>query len=151
MAKPNPLVAQPDLVEHVLDRMADGEILTSVCRELGLRPSAFSLLANHDEAFAARYARARLEQAAAVADDVVSVVDRETDPTMSQLAIARSNARKWLASRLDPAKFGDKPAQVNVSVSLRDMIRQSATIEHEAAPGAMADASSVEHKPKTGG
>jgi hypothetical protein len=97
-----------ELVESVLDRMADGEILTAICREIGCRPSAFSMRAARNKEFGERYARAREAQAAAIADDVVRIVDEETDPEFSTLAAARSNARKWLASRIDPAKFGDK-------------------------------------------
>lgn len=95
----------PELIDAVLDRMADGEILTAICAEIGFKPSAFSMKAARDPAFRERYERARKEQAATLAEDVVRVSDEEDDPAKGRV---RADARKWLASRIDPEKFGDK-------------------------------------------
>ena len=102
------LADQPEILDMVLERMANGEILTAIAREIGYTAGAFSMLADRDPAFRERYARARILQAAAVAEDVVRIVDDEDDPERAQLARNRADARKWLASKLDPAKFSDK-------------------------------------------
>ncbi len=102
------LSTNPETADIILDRMANGEILTAICREIGITPGAVSHFAERNQAFGQRYARARLMQAAAVAEDVVRIVDEEDDPERAQLARNRADARKWLASKLDPAKFADK-------------------------------------------
>ncbi len=59
------------------------------------------------------------------------IADEEKDV---QRARVRSDARKWLASKVDPAKFGDRPMEVNVNVNLAQLIESSRApaIEHEA-------------------
>jgi hypothetical protein len=101
----HPLADDPQLVDRVLERMANGEILTAICVEIGVTPGAFSHYAARDADFGQRYAHARKMQAAAIAEDVVRVADEEDDPAKGRV---RSDARKWLASRLDPEKFGDR-------------------------------------------
>ena len=101
---PKPKIT-PDIADQVLERMRDGEILTAICREYDLRPSAFSNKAERDPEFGERYARARKEQAHAMAMDVVRIADEEPDP---QRARVRCDARKWVAARIDPKNYGDR-------------------------------------------
>ena len=95
----------PAVADAVLERMWDGEILTAICRDYDLTPGAFAHKAEHDEVFAQRYARARQEQAHALAMDVVRIADEETDPHRARV---RCDARKWVAARIDPKNYGDK-------------------------------------------
>mgnify|MGYP001590776927 FL=1 len=125
---PPSLAVNPNLADTILARMENGGIMTAICAELGCDPTAIYYLADRDEAFARRYAHARVRQAASVAEDVVRIADEEPDTSRARV---RSDARKWLAGKLDPAKFGDKPQDVNVTISLRDLIKASVTIEHE--------------------
>ena len=99
------LTNHPDRVEEILARLSDGETLTGICQELGCSPSAVTHLADRDPDFAQRYARARQMQADALAEDVVRIADEEPDPAKARV---RTDARKWLASKVNPAKFADK-------------------------------------------
>ena len=61
-----------------------------------------------DEALALRYARARESQADVMADDIVFLADSCKDHNKCRLQI---DARKWVASKLKPKKYGDKVQQ----------------------------------------
>lgn len=76
-----------------------------------------------DKDFADKYARAREQQADKLADEIVSIADEvsiitRTDDdgavelTLDAVAVARNrlriDARKWVASKLKPKKYGDK-------------------------------------------
>lgn len=127
------------IIETILERISNGEILTAVCAELGCRPSIMLHRADRDPSFwGERYTRARRLQAAALAEDVVRITDEEKDP---QRARVRSDARKWLAARLDPARFGDKlTMDGTLQVGLENLVTRSLnaieppTIEHEEQP-----------------
>ena len=55
--------------------------------------------------FAEQYARAREVQAETLADEIVSIADEDGDPQRQRL---RVDARKWVASKLKPKRYGDK-------------------------------------------
>ena len=55
----------------------------------------------------AQYARARDEQADFYADEIISIADNEPD---TQKARNRVDARKWVASKLKPKRYGEKLA-----------------------------------------
>lgn len=55
------------------------------------------------------YARAKEEQAESLADEIVSIADDETDDPQSRRV--RVDARKWVAARLLPRKYGDRIEQ----------------------------------------
>jgi hypothetical protein len=87
--------------------------------------SVFKWLAKFPE-FANQYARAREEQAEAFADEIVAISDendgkaimsdgQEVAVVFDSTAVARNrlrvDARKWVASKLKPKKYGDKIQQ----------------------------------------
>ncbi len=55
----------------------------------------------------AQYARAREEQADFYADEIVTIADTEPDAATARV---RVDARKWVASKLKPKRYGDKLA-----------------------------------------
>ena len=56
--------------------------------------------------FSDRYARAREEQADTLADDIVRIADDpKLDPNDKRV---RVDARKWVAAKLKPKKYGEK-------------------------------------------
>jgi hypothetical protein len=99
------LALKTDLLNDVLERMANGEILTAICKEIGYKVNTFSSLAARDAEFGERYARAREAQAHALAMDVVRIADEEPDPARARV---RCDARKWVAARIDPKNYGDR-------------------------------------------
>ena len=59
---------------------------------------------SHLKAFATQYARARQEQADALADSVVHIADTTDDPNKARLQI---DARKWYAGKVRPKVYGE--------------------------------------------
>jgi hypothetical protein len=49
--------------------------------------------------------RARAVQADHYADEIIEIVDTEKDPARARV---RTDARKWVTSKLAPRKYGDK-------------------------------------------
>ena len=136
------LALKTDILDEVLERMANGEVIPVISADLGYSPSAFYHLAERNADFGQRYARARIHQAMAVAEDVIRIADEEEDPHKARV---RCDARKWVAAKLDPAKFGDKTLHEHKRVpddpteATREQLlaialgRDPMTIEHESA------------------
>jgi hypothetical protein len=54
------------------------------------------------------YVRAREDQADFHADEIVAIADEEEDPNKARVRI---DARKWVAAKMRPKKYGDKVTQ----------------------------------------
>ena len=96
----------PELAQQVLDALAEGELLVDICKRDGMPSQAtfFRWRQAHPE-FRKAYAQAREEQAEAHAQMAVKVAVKATDPQAARLEY---DARKWLASKLDPKNYADK-------------------------------------------
>jgi hypothetical protein len=119
-----------EIADEICERLAEGESLRSICRSDGMpvQATVFRWL-SIDEAFLKQYARAREAQADRLADEILDIADdssRDTIPKVDKEGneygeqansewIARSrlrvDARKWLASKMAPKKYGDKVTQ----------------------------------------
>lgn len=114
-----------EVADEICSRIAKGESLRSVCadEESGWLPAQSTvyewLKANKD--FSEQYARAREAQADHYVDEIVSIADQpnirtEADGTVvasdPQRDRLRVDARKWVAAKLAPKKYGDKVALV---------------------------------------
>jgi hypothetical protein len=114
----------PDVMAALCERLASGRSLRSICedKEMPARQTVLQWLAA-DEVFAAQYARAREEQADHYADEIVTIADEPPEVVQDEkggvtvvlldgAAIARQrlriDARKWVASKLRPKKYGDR-------------------------------------------
>ena len=119
------------LADGICERIADGESLRAVCSDGSMphRSTVFRWLAAHD-AFRDQYALAREEQAETLADEIVSIADEacttvradkhpgvkaddeegNAEVVFDATAVARNrlrvDARKWVASKLKPKKYG---------------------------------------------
>ncbi len=119
-----------DIAAHkatICERIAGGESLRQILEADGMPASStvFMWLAD-DSTFSEQYARAREAQADAVFDDILSIADDGTNDWMERKnsdgqnigwqengeALRRSqlriDARKWMAGKLKPKKYGDK-------------------------------------------
>jgi hypothetical protein len=118
-----------EIADKICEAIADGKSLRSICLadDMPNKATVFRWLNLHQE-FSDQYARARDEQAETLADDIVSIVDGAANPLMvdgvpmmndgkpvmvtdaASVAHARlkMDARKWVASKLKPKKYGDK-------------------------------------------
>ena len=100
-----------ELAEDICERLANGESLRAICSEEGW-PSTTTvkrwLRARED--FRAQYALAREEQAEALFDEIVDIADKagNSEGLTVDMARVRIDARKWVAGKLAPKKYGDK-------------------------------------------
>ena len=112
----------PEIGAAICERLADGESLKSICAadDMPCKASVYLWLGKHPE-FMDMYTRAREDQADTLADEIVQIADDGKNDTYVTEAgqevvnhdhIARSRlrveARKWVAAKLKPKKYGDK-------------------------------------------
>lgn len=106
------------LAGEICSRIAQGTPLRTICADAGMPGLAtvITWLGKYPE-FQAQYARAREEQADALADDIVRIADEAPPPDSETGKIDsawvawqrnRIDARKWTASKLRPKKYGDR-------------------------------------------
>jgi len=109
----------------ICERIANGESLKAICEDQNIpsRSTVFKWLAEN-KAFSDMYARAREEQADAIFDEIIEIADDGRNDWMErrgeedagwvtngeniQRARLRIDARKWMAGKLRPKKYGDK-------------------------------------------
>lgn len=118
-----------ELADIICERIANGESLRAICEDEDMpdKATVFRWLADKaHESFRDQYARAREAQADALVDDILSIADDGTNDWMEKRdaegeaigwrengeAMRRSqlriDARKWIAGKLKPKKYGDK-------------------------------------------
>jgi len=115
-----------DVALVICERIADGESLKAICEDDGMpaRSTVFKWLAEQST-FSDMYARAREEQADAIFDEILDIADDARNDWMKrhsdeggtdyqlngehvQRTRLRIDARKWMAGKLRPRKYGDK-------------------------------------------
>jgi len=125
MSKPigRPSDYSKDLAEKIILLTSGGETLTKICEaeEMPSRQTVYSWLSKHKE-FLDDYAKAILVKADCYADQIIDICDETPEMTMTDddgntstrldpAGINRNrlrvDARKWVASKLFPRKYGD--------------------------------------------
>jgi len=98
------------LVSDICEQLSIGKSLRTICKAKNL-PSCstvFLWLSKYPE-FSEQYARAREAQADYLADEIIEIAD---EPVICSEDVARNrlrvDARKWIASKMKPKKYGDK-------------------------------------------
>jgi hypothetical protein len=119
--KPAPLKDKLDAVgiDAICERVSDCETLQSIADSVKVsKGTLITWLAGHAD----QYARAREAQADKLAEDILAIADDGSNDTYqtedgevtNHDVIARSrlrvDARKWLAGKMAPKKYGDKLA-----------------------------------------
>lgn len=124
MARPSEFTQ--DVADEICEKLADGVSLRTIClsEEMPARSTVFKWLRDI-EGFSDQYARAREAQADLLADEILVIADDASQDTVlkergdgSEYEVAntewinrsrlRVDARKWLASKMAPKKYGDK-------------------------------------------
>lgn len=120
------------MADKICQRIAEGESLRAICK--GKDTPAISTVCKwlaDIKTFSEQYARAKEEQAEKFADEIVQIADEtpDTEPVydrngeLVELKLSASyvawqknriDARKWVASKLKPKKYGDR-VQTEVS------------------------------------
>lgn len=111
-----------EVADMICDRLANGESLRAICRDedTPVQSTVFKWLDQQPQ-FAKQYARAREAQADTLADEILEIADDTSRDTIATEKngeqpnsewITRSrlrvDARKWLASKMAPKKYGEK-------------------------------------------
>lgn len=99
--------------------------LASICKEIGISTVTVYKWLDQNPEFVNKYARAREAQADFLADEILAIADDSTNDTETRFGASgesyevenkewtarvklRLEARKWIASKLKPKKYGDK-------------------------------------------
>lgn len=142
----------PELAAEILTRIAEGESLRKITMEAGMpsHSSVYLWLLQHPD-FSDKYARAREEQADTLADEIIAIADEQPDldPIYSkdgelieiklhsayiQWQKNRVDARKWVAAKLKPKKYGDRvthagdaenPLEIKANTEIFDTVLQT--------------------------
>lgn len=115
--------------DDICERLLLGESLRAICRseDMPAASTVFKWLRDNPK-FAEQYARAKEEQAEMFADEIASIADqtpelepiRDNEGNIVEMRMHaayvnyqknRIDARKWVASKLKPKKYGDKITQ----------------------------------------
>lgn len=114
-----------EIADTICERIADGESLRSICNgeDMPNKATVFRWLASNDT-FRDQYARARETQADALFDEILSIADTPqigekrkvkedggvevSTGDMIEHRRLQVDARKWMAGKLRPKKYGDK-------------------------------------------
>jgi hypothetical protein len=95
----------------LLEWITDGKSLRAWCRQASVSPMTVYQWMARERGFADRYARAYDNRADTLADEILDIAD-EVAGSDSIAAVAaaklRVEARKWVAAKLKPQKWGDR-------------------------------------------
>lgn len=131
-----PTTYTEELTAEILSRLAGGESMNAICKEddMPSRQTVFLWLRTYPD-FMNMYVIAKEEAADVYAEDIVDIADNEVtqpliDPETKMPVLdkrghvvrvkdnvsvnharLRIDARKWVASKLKPKKYGDRVAQ----------------------------------------
>jgi hypothetical protein len=137
MQMPYPAKKNPELIEQVLTRIAHGETLAALGRELDFHPTAWGHWLREDEALAVAYAHARdvgsdalAEQALALIDEEPARVEGRVDPGHVQWRRAQVDTRLKLLACWNPKKYGAKQ-QTEISGPDGGAVKTEATLTPE--------------------
>ena len=116
-----------EICNLICERLTYGESLRAICRDDSM-PYVGTVLrwmvkdGPEYKEFRRQYELARQLQAETYADEITKIAD-DAEPGTVQVQRLRVDARKWVASKLKPKKYGDRQA-VEVSVGIEDRLRK---------------------------
>lgn len=120
-----PTIRTDDLVNRILQGIADGYSTAVVCEQAGISRQTLCNWMMADRDLLDRYARAKAlcadlyaEQIIEIADDASGdwMIGKRGELVIDREAVQRSHlrmeARKWYAARIAPTKYGDKGSSI---------------------------------------
>lgn len=99
------------LAIKMIEEYERGTKLKDLAKLFNIGPSFLPTMLEKNLSLAARYSRAQLYRAESLADEIIHISDTEQDYGKARNQI---DARKWYASKIMPAKYGDR-IDVNVT------------------------------------
>jgi hypothetical protein len=102
-----PCTYTDEIAYRLCEDIANGKTLKTACagEEMPSINTVFRWLASN-ESFRELYARAKEDQADLLADEIINIADDSSDDPQSRRV--RVDARKWVASKLKPKRYGDR-------------------------------------------
>ncbi len=111
--KGRPSLYTEALAAKICRRLAEGESLRAICADK-VMPAISTVMGwlfnGKHEDFSEQYTRARQAQAEFRADEIIEIADAAEHGGSEEVQAARLrvDARKWIAAKLLPKKYGDK-------------------------------------------
>lgn len=144
----------PAIAAEICTRISCGESLRQICMEDRMPVhSTIYLWLLQNKQFSDNYARAREEQADTLADEIQAIADEPPAEIVDDKGISRTDsgwvtwqknrvdARKWVAAKLKPKKYGERqvlagdaenPLEVNVESKIFDTLLQNLELTKQA-------------------
>ena len=125
MTAGRPTLFTEELASRICAELASGLKLTEICGpdDMPSDRTVYRWLASNDQ-FCQQYARAQAERTSAMAEEILAIADDGSNDWMKrnhgddvawvtngealQRSRLRVDARKWLMSKMNPKKYGDK-------------------------------------------
>lgn len=103
-----PSIFSDELAAEICRRLANGESLRSICNDDAMpHRDTVRVWQNEKPSFSAQYARARLEGADVLFDDLIQLADDNETGDVQHTKL-RVDTRKWALSKMRPDRYGDK-------------------------------------------
>jgi len=144
----------PAIAAEICTRISCGESLRQICMEDGMPVhSTVYLWLLQNKQFSDNYAKAREEQADTLADEIQAIADERPQEIVDDKGISRTDsgwvtwqknridARKWVASKLKPKKYGDRqivagdaesPLEVKTNTEIFDALLKNLELTQQA-------------------
>jgi hypothetical protein len=110
-------VIEEQVFTSICEAIKTGISLRQSCHHAGIDPRTFYDAVEASPERSQRYARARNIQTEMLADELVQLADSAT-PRDAHVKRLQIDTRRWIAAKLLPRKYGDKPAEINVSTQV---------------------------------
>ena len=137
----------PAIAAEICTRISCGESLRQICMEerMPVHSTVYLWLLQNKQ-FSDNYAKAREEQADTLADEIQAIADEPPAEIVDDKGVSRTDsgwvtwqknridARKWVASKLKPKKYGDRqilagdaesPIEVKSNTEIFDALLQN--------------------------
>lgn len=130
-----PTTYTQEIADAICRRLAEGETLRAICRDMGLAiGTVLGWVRDDRDGFAERYARARDIGYEVMADELIDIADGGSDDW--QRDRLRVDARKWLLAKALPKRFGDRvtlsgDAEAPLGVVMLPEVRDGADDEED--------------------
>ena len=113
------LAVEPELGPTILGMLAEGRQFTRICAETGLSKRAVLDWLDETPERAELASRARARAAHALVDEAIEIADEadEENAVALQKAKLRTQVRHWTAERWGRQAYGQKTAEVNISIT----------------------------------
>lgn len=96
------------LIDQVCQRIEKGESARqAILNTKGISRTTFHEWLNQDETFSGQYARATKIRESVLFDEIIEIADDDSKKS-DQRSRLMVDARKWVLSKMNPKKYGDK-------------------------------------------